>query len=58
MVFQITTYGSETWAVGRTDRSKIQAFWNLVLAEDVVNLLEKAYKTNEFVRGQIRDHTL
>ena len=56
LVFPIATYGSETWAIGRADRSRIQALeqwcWRKML-----RISWKEHKTNEFVRSQIGDHT-
>ena len=47
LVFPITTYGSETWAVGRTDRSKIQAF-EIWCCRKMSKISRKEHKTNEF----------
>ncbi|XP_072025197.1 uncharacterized protein [Amphiura filiformis] len=56
LVFPIATYGSETWAIGRADRSRIQALeqwcWRKML-----RISWKEHKTNIFVRSQIGDHT-
>ena len=35
-------YGSETWPVGKADRSRNPGFGNVVLAKDDENLLERA----------------
>ena len=56
LVFPIATYGSETWAVGKADRSRIQAFENWCWRK-MLRISWKEHKTNEFVESQIGDHT-
>ena len=56
LVFPIATYGSETWAVGNADRSKVQAF-EMWCWRKMLRISWKEHKTNEFVRCQVGEYT-
>ena len=56
LVFRIATYGSETWAVGKADRSKVQAF-EMWCWRKMLRISWKEHKTNEFVRCQVGEYT-
>ena len=56
LVFPIATYGSETWAVGTADRSKVQAF-EMWCWRKMLRISWKEHKTNEFVRCQVGEYT-
>ena len=56
LVFPIATYGSETWAVGKADRSKVQAF-EMWCWRKMLRISWKEHKTNEFVRCQVGEYT-
>ena len=55
LVFPIATYGSETWAVGKADRNRINAFemwcWRRML-----RISWQEHKTNVFVRNLIGEY--
>ena len=56
LVFPIATYGSETWAVGKADRSKVQAF-EMWCWRKMLRMSWKEHKINEFVRCQVGEYT-